>query len=246
VEETDRARWIALVREDETARSTQFAYHLQSLQLTHRVLNLNYVELQKIPEVLNKDRSLLAIERRPEAMLLHVEFVRRHHNWLASVKSLVDHTRTFCRRWPHDDIAAKLASRIQSLQAEPVVKFVQELRNPTQHDRLPEIARVTTLEPLETGPNHFNPVTRLMVSTDNLRGLGSWSRAARRYIVQAADKENLDLMQSAREYQKLIGTFYEWFYDAVVDAHRPLWDDFTSRREELVRLQSRAQRGTTA
>lgn len=236
MKDTDRQRWRELVREDKTATSTAFVYDLDWLQLTHYILNQNFRELVQIPDVLERNIDLIAIDKRRESEALHVEFMRRLHNYLAAVKTLVDHTRKFRKNWGDLELDTEFQRKLDALLEKSVVKFVQELRNPTQHSRLPVIARVTTFERVEPNSDAVRPLTRLMVDINELLVLHDWSPQAREYIREAADRQKVDVTLAVRRYQEAITEFYEWFFAAVTEVKKELLEDFRRRREELARF----------
>jgi len=67
----------------------------QWLQFADDLFERNYSELDGLSERITADRPLLAHDSSPPRHELILESVRRLHNYLAAVKTLVDHTRTF-------------------------------------------------------------------------------------------------------------------------------------------------------
>ena len=234
--EAERQRFSELVKEDQIARSTAFVEDLNWLGVSHYILNQNFREAVQIPEALDRKVELLSRDRRHEARALHLEFVRRLHNYLAAAKTLVDHTRAFRSRWTDEACDSAFETRLEELLTNPVVKFIQELRNPTQHSRLPPVARVTTFEADSSNPNTVRPVVRLMVKARDLENLYEWSSLALAYIRANVDHENVDVTLALRRYQELLETFYAWFFQQLTITWKDLLDDFDHRRQELARL----------
>jgi hypothetical protein len=226
------------VKEDRVAASTAFVSDLNWLEVSHYILVQNFTEAIQIPEVLDQNLELLSIDRRREAHALHLDFMRRLHNYLAAVKTLVDHTRAFRRRWAHDDFDRAFNARLEELLNNPVIKFVQELRNPAQHSRLPPITRVTTFEPVPPGPNTVRPVTRLVVKVKDLNDLYEWSPLALAYVRANTDRESIDVTLAVRRYQDLMDEFYAWFFKQLTITRKDLREDFDRRRQELAKLTS--------
>jgi hypothetical protein len=101
--------------------------------------------------------------------------VRRFlHNYLASVKSLVDHSRRIVR-----DLCGQTAfwsqyqERVQATFMGPVPRFVQDLRNYTLHRDVPISGASIRYE-------HGKLYGLLKLDVQSLRQWGSWSAAAQR------------------------------------------------------------------
>ncbi len=240
--EAERQRFSELVKEDQIARSTAFVEDLNWLGVSHYILNQNFREAVQIPEALERKVELLSRDRRHEAGALHLEFVRRLHNYLAAAKTLVDHTRAFRSRWTDEACDSAFETTLEELLTNPVVKFIQELRNPTQHSRLPPVARVTTFEADSSNPNTVRPVVRLMVKARDLENLYEWSSLALAYIRANVDHENVDVTLALRRYQELLESLYAWFFQQLTITWKNLLDDFDHRRQELARLTTSASK----
>ena len=240
--EAEQQRFIALVKEDQVAKSTAFVEDLNWLGVSRYILNQNFREAVQIPEVLDRKVELLSLDQRHEARALHLEFIRRLHNYLAAVKTLVDHTRAFRNRWTDETFNSAFETRLEELLTNQVVKFVQELRNPTQHSRLPPVARVTTFEADSSNPNTVSPIIRLMIKVRDLENLYKWSSFALAYIRANVDHENVDVTLALRRYQELLESFYVWFFEQLTMTWKDLLDDFDHRRQELARFTTSASK----
>jgi hypothetical protein len=238
-------RWLELVREDQRSQATEFVYAFESLQTSHHILNANYQELKAVSDTLDTDRRFLGRANRPAQDALHVEFVRRLHNYLASVKTLVDHTRAFRSRHVRDEgFDSQCEAQLSRLRDNPVVKFLQEFRNPVLHSGLPRVA-VTTTFPESRGIRR-----QLTVSVSELLAMHDWSEEARRYIDQAQegyhkDQKYVDLAVAAQNYQDTVTAFYSWFYGSIGTVKGPMIAEFVARRNELVRLEAEMQDRTS-
>ncbi len=112
------------------------------LFLTFNIFSGNYLELKKACEIVENPDIGLKLMSEPmkgAGVQAHMEVMRLFHNFLASAKSLVDHTRAFV-----DDHYAGTAFKQgydQKVQAElasdPLIKFIQDLRNHMLHRGLP-------------------------------------------------------------------------------------------------------------
>lgn len=236
--EPERARWVELVEQDQTAASTRFVLDLNWLDAARYVLDRNFVEVVQISDATENNVAFILKASRREENAFHREFVRRFHNYVAAAKTMVDNTRAVRTRWETPAFRQLCDERIHAVRDQTVVRFVQELRNAMHHSRLPQIHRVTTFEPVPPGPNTVNPRLRLMVSTAALRAMHDWSRQARSYIGQAADHDNVDMTIAAKRYHEVVDAFHDWFVEEIKRARKDLLDDFDARRTELARLSS--------
>lgn len=238
IDDPDRQRWAALAREHETAASTQFAYAYEWLQISQYVLNGNFAELMAIPEQFATDRRLVGVAARPAQQALLLDFVRRLHNYVAAVKTLVDHTRAFrLRHAPEEPLAADYEKRVKTLRGKPVVCFLQEFRNPVMHSALPRVALTTTVQ-------DGSLRQQLTIEVVDALKMHEWSRQARRYIEEAregyyTDKQYIDLAAAARLYQTEIEAFYVWFHQSIEGLKRAVLDEHRERRRELAELQAK-------
>ncbi len=203
-------------------------------QTSHYILSANYQELKAIPERFETDRRLL---NRSEQKALHYEFIRKLHNYLASVKTMVDHTRAFISRYVDDKaFDRKFHSQLQRLLENPVVTFIQAFYNPVHHSHLPEVV-LTITSPEGRGIRH-----QLTVSVADLLAMYEWPRKARRYIESAKegyneDQKYLDIAAAAEQYQEVVTVFYAWFYNSIGVVKGPLIAEFVVRRTEIAKLQ---------
>lgn len=116
----------------------EISRNLQALSASYKVFKKNYDELVCHLDHLNNPRESLfmySYEQRENLDRLIDETSRLFHNFLASAKSLVDHTRNIVKRLYSNqefkkEYDAKLAEDIAN---NPVQKIVQRLRNYTQH-----------------------------------------------------------------------------------------------------------------
>ena len=233
------SRFSTLVREEENSPGTEFVYAFECLVTAHDILEANFRELKAIPDQFDTDRTLIHAASYPARRALLLEFVRRLHNYLAAAKTLVDHTRAFRSRHVSDAaFDAECDDRVKQLLDDPVIKFLQDLRNPVLHSCLPRVELTIT----DTAPDD-QLRTQLTLSVKELLTMHDWSVAARRYIEEAqegyyVDNKYVDLGAVAVRYQQTIATFYNWFYQSVLSRNRPLVAEFVERREELIRIQA--------
>ncbi|HAT14472.1 MAG TPA: hypothetical protein DCS91_13710 [Microcoleaceae bacterium UBA11344] len=202
--------------------------NLQALSASYGVFNKNYNELIRYLEHLNNPRESLFMyssEQRENLERLIDETSRLFHNFLASAKSLVDHTRNIVKRLYSNqefikEYDAKLAEDIAN---NSVQQFVQRLRNYTQHYILP----IPALQ-IEFAEEDIEMSVRLDVEI--LKQWDGWG-SSRSYLEQLED--SLCLISLSNEYFFLIQNFYQWLTERQTQLHQSDFDNLQKMRDEL-------------
>ena len=201
-------------------------------------LDRNFTDAIQLTDTVERNSEFIVKATPQEEHAVHLEFVRRFHNYLAAANTIVDNTRALRTRWGNREFDHGFETRLETVKHAPIVRFIHDMRNAMQHSRFPDIHRVTTFDAIPPGPNTVNPRLRLMVSTSALQATNDWSPGARRYIEQAADRDHVDMTVALKRYHEVADSFNDWFADEIKTARRDLLDDFRTRRADLIRLQS--------
>jgi hypothetical protein len=137
--------------------------------------------------------------------MYHVEVIRLLHNYLASAKTLIDHTRILARDlYEVTTFWEEYEARVTRTFADSrLANFVQRLRNYMLHKELP-FTSATML--LATGAD-FDCYVNLDLA--RLRAWDGWNAKAREYLdVLPGDQVRLD--QLVGDYTALVGEFHDW------------------------------------
>ncbi len=188
--------------------------NLQSLCASYLVFHKNYDELVSHLEHLNDPRQTLfkySNEHKDNFNFLIEESSRLFHNFLASAKSLVDHTRVLIKRLYSNkefqkEYDEKLAADITNT---PVQKFVQKLRNYAQHYTLP----IPSLK-MEFGEDIK---MSLSLDVEILKQWNGWDPISRSYLENLGD--SLCLISLSKEYFVLVEAFYQWLTERQAQIH---------------------------
>jgi hypothetical protein len=138
------------------------------------------------------------------------------HNYVAAVKSLVDHTRRIYRKLYEptgllpsyqDEIAERFAN-------DPLSQFIENLREMAQHYRLPSIRFSHSFENLPTRGRMTN---RLQLVRADLLEYKEWSPPAKQFLAEASDEVDL-LNVVTRHYEHVIA-FHMWFREQQAKLH---------------------------
>lgn len=147
------------------------------------------------------------------------ELVRRLHNYLTSVTSLIDAQRVVMRhRWPSakkgeyspfetTDYAAQLKETFETGEAE----FMQKLRNYCTHYSIPVPGLSTSMSWEAGGP--VLRVNTLQLDRDELLRWDEWRSAATEYL--RAQPERFDFALIIERYMAGTRVFFQWFWEEV-------------------------------
>jgi hypothetical protein len=217
----------------EQSREMEIHQNLQALQFSFQVFEGNFAELVKLLEPLEDPRESLlmyaAPDKRENLDHLIVDTKRLLHNFLASAKSLVDHTRVIVNRlYPEDhEFRIEYQKKLnQDLSGNALQKFVQNLRNYTQHYTLPVLALQISFS---SDSNELNSTLRIDVEI-----LKQWDKWGGSKAYLESLENGLPVIALASGYYILIQDFYIWLSDRQSDIHQVDFDNLEKMREKLV------------
>jgi hypothetical protein len=202
--------------------------NLEALSASYRVFKRNYDELVYHLEHLNDPRESLFMyssEQRENLEHLIDETSRLFHNFLASAKSLVYHTRVIVNRLYFNqefkkEYDKKLAGELAN---NPVQKFVQRLRNYTQHYTLP----IPELE-IEFAEDIAMSVR---LDVELLKQWDGWDKISMSYLKESGD--SLCLISLSNKYFVLVEQFYQWLTERQTQLHKSDLENLQKMNDEL-------------
>lgn len=202
--------------------------NLEALSASYRLFKRNYDELVYHLDHLNDPRESLFMyssEQRENLERLIDETSRLFHNFLASAKSLVDHTRVIVNRLYFNqefkkEYDKKLAGELAN---NPVQKFVQRLRNYTQHYTLP----IPELE-IEFAEDIAMSVR---LDVELLKQWDGWDKISMSYLKESGD--SLCLISLSNKYFVLVEQFYQWLTERQTQLHKSDLENLQKMNDEL-------------
>lgn len=232
MDETDFRELQAIERSQEWAIVAQ----LENLMASYDLHMANYHELKEVvgpvedPELLGR---LWAVENRKGLSKVTSEVERRLHNFLASAMSLVAHTRThIADLYEHSDFQTEYDhEKKKRLSARPVRCFVQDLRNYSQHYRLPIAIARLHFERVGEAENTFEATSSFRLNTSTLLRWDKWKAPSRAFMKASGDEINL--AELTDEYMGLIHEFYTWFRDREIEIHEDSVARLEARKARL-------------
>jgi hypothetical protein len=202
--------------------------NLEALSASYRVFKRNYDELVYHLDHLNDPRESLFMyssEQRENLERLIDETSRLFHNFLASAKSLVDHTRVIVNRlYFNQEFKKEYDKKIAGeLANNPVQKFVQRLRNYTQHYTLP----IPELE-IEFAEDIAMSVR---LDVELLKQWDGWDKISMSYLKESGD--SLCLISLSNKYFVLVEQFYQWLTERQTQLHKSDLENLQKMNDEL-------------
>ena len=150
----------------------------------------------------------------------HRELSRHIHNFAASSKTLVDHTRVFLEEnYSKTEVATSVKTKIaNTFTNDPVSKFVHDLRNYMLHKGLPNSHMFLSLQQDPAKPELGATLTTgIRFDTKSLSEWSGWTTGAKQYLEQ--NKEHIDIHQFTEEYLIRVNEFHSWLESLLREHH---------------------------
>ena len=209
---------------------------INGLQRSIRLLEGNARELLASIALLTTDRrsmELMAVENRWKLDAALEEPMRLLHNFVASVLSLIDHSRVLTNElYPQGRGFPEYQTEVDKTFAKnPLARFVKELRQFAQHYALPHVGFTAHFVNGDGGAT----ITRtLQLSKRQLREFSGWSSVARAFM--NSQPENFDFSEIVSSYVELVRTFYRWMLQRQQAIHANDVAAVNAKKEEARRI----------
>lgn len=194
---------------------------LREMQFTFALHAANYIQLKSYCADLVGDTDELAkrifelhdTRHRDRIMLALNETCRLLHNFLASAKMLVDHTRVHARDLYADHaFMEEYDGKVAELAREPLCRFVQQLRDYNLHYKFPMVGCSMNIP----GPSQGGvPTSRIVLDINAVRHWDKWSAESLSYMDSV--KEEPTVVQVAAGYMWHILQFYMWMWNREIE-----------------------------
>lgn len=196
---------------------------MMKLATSHYVFVSNYTQLKKGLEFFNSEEGnkLWDIRNRDKLYLFHMEIIRLLHNYLASVKSLVDHTRIIIEEVHGSNEFSNeyKLKKEEMFDNSALSHFVQELRNYILHKGIPN---TFAQEKFKT-PTDSETTSSIILDLSSLRSWNGWRSKSKEYLNAARD--DIDLYEIIVSYGSLVIDFYNWFSRRQVELFRTEFEE---------------------
>lgn len=220
---------LALLKENDDQAGQATFSRLNRLDRTLQILLTNSRELdEQLDFFADPHRSfhLWAVDHRSDLTAFLAENARLLHNYLASVKTLVDHTRHEMNgAYKETELLAEYQERVKDLFAVGSPAFIQCLRNYTLHYRLAD----------EFAQLHHSPgqdfETGVHLDRDRLLEWKNWSAAANTWL--AEQPERIDFRDPLNDYEARVLDFYQWVDKRIRIEHTGELADVEAIQEQI-------------
>ena len=190
---------------------------IKSLEMSKYVFQSNYSDFRKLLTAhtdVSKARGLRAADRRLQKMASLFEITRLLHNYVASAKSYIDHTRILHRKLYNK------TKRFPEYQSEveirftknPLARFVEDLRDYCLHFKAPPVCSSLYWSQINAVYN-----TDVKLDTNELGKYSKWSPAGKKYL--ASQSNPIDLLSVVDEYYALVMDFCNWVQSRQKEMH---------------------------
>lgn len=221
---------------DELVAMPEYALvcRIDTLGTSLRVFQRNYAELRKLLAFCADPQSYLSLWDHKNAEKQHAlwdEVTRLIHNYVASAKTLIDHTRRLYKDLhkgglSFEDYQEKVT---RDFASDPLAKFIEDLRDYCMHFAPPPV-----LSELKYTREPARLTTGIKLNADSLRRFGGWSAPAKKYL--SGQGSAVDLLKLVDEYHAKVIAFHKWFNWRVRQLHTKELGNVLAKQKELAAL----------
>jgi hypothetical protein len=223
----DFERIELLKRQIESSQGWKIEMGIRDVERSRYIFMVNYNHLKKALEVFNSDVGLKLwdIRNRDKMDLFQMEIIRMFHNYLASVKSLVDHTRNIVKEiHGNNEYSKEYHEKIEELFVNSKLsRFLQEFRNFILHNGIPIIgAQMTPNVSMDS-----KITSSIILDLSSLRSWSGWKAKSKEYLCEA--KGDINMYEIIVAYESIITDFYNWF-------SRRQWELFQNELDQTQKI----------
>jgi len=220
----------------DSAPGMQVEMQLRRLDTSYFVFMGNRQDLDKVVTALSDHDSLWlrAVENREKHHTVLCDVVRRLHNLVAAVKTLVDHTRVVLDALDiQGDLKEEYDARVKRDFGSPEHTFVQKLRDYTLHYRFPPIVDTMHWQVGEV-PGRGTLDMGIVLDTKQLLDWNNWNKEERQLIATYEDG-GVPLGMVVQRYADAVTQFYRWFFGALRAVYHDELENLRAVEDEIAR-----------
>jgi ribosomal 50S subunit-recycling heat shock protein len=210
----------------------QLYAQLQESNVTIYTFNKNFLELHNLLNFLSNDplaEEIHFLENMDIKIDATLEIVRFLHNFLASAKSLVDHTRVLYNKlYATSGKFIEYQDRVKlDFANDPLSSFVQDLRNYYLHIKTPNINISYS--------NWGNTLTiTFNLLKDDLLTWDGWKPPSKKFLTTIDTK--VEILKIASDYKNKVFDFQRWFHTRQEEIHSEEFQCIRTKERELLFL----------
>lgn len=203
------APWDDLERELQGSLGVLVEASLNQLSVAHRIVQLNAHRLLSLISFPERQYLFSGIYGKGQFLKMRDYFVDvtcQLHNFVASIKTLVDHSRKVVRKLHGEDLSsfpAYTQEVTRRFGSNVPFMFLQDLRNVTLHSRFPDLVAQYGFGSTGSPVNH-----QMNLKRDDLLSGFKWKGPVRKWLLNSP--EYIEVGTLAREYTIEVDKFYGW------------------------------------
>lgn len=218
-----------LAREIGESQAFAIESRFGTLDTNFYVFRVNYAELKALLSTTQTAELMFKYE---ETNRILQELTRLLHNFLASARSLVDHTRAVMKEWYggtelHYEYTQEIQKRIISKE---LPGFIEELRNYALHYRLP-VTTATVKVWYDPATSQQRENASLILEKPILLQWSGWTAKGKRFLLNA-DKE-IRIETLVDQYFQDIQNLHQWISASLQNEHKELLKWLEEKRVQL-------------
>ena len=226
-------RYLELQAELEGSSGFQY---LQSRKVHERSLKVytgNFRQFAELVDLVKNPNYYLQPDPNEKTEELHSEIIRLFHNYLAAVKSLIDHTRSYVeKRHTNDEFESKYKAQVKSSFIENnASSMIIDLRNYLLHRGIPPS---TIREVFHVGTN-MPPEIQIAFKISSLGDWKGWTSKSKKFMKNSGT--HIGLKSLVAEYQNLVVHFYKWFDSELDNIHRAELEEFENLKRKITEFE---------
>lgn len=231
-------RIVELLNEIEACEGMRLYWKSKMWDHTFYTFSANALELrERLKRYEDPNQALIrTIENRsPANAQFLADVIRCLHNFLASAKSLVDHSRNLMEDvYADHPLLTEYQERVRrEMGSSGLVQFVHDLRNYILHKGIPIIQESLTIRPGE------KPVFSVALDLSRMRDWSKWSHGAREYIDSLPD--HVRLAEVVEPYLEQIVFFHQWLTNRRLEVDRPAMENLRELQRQLRQICTESQ-----
>ena len=224
-----------IAKEIRESEALEIESRFGTLGINYYVFETNY---ERLKWLLVKTQTPDQMWRSSEVNSIMYELTRLFHNFLASAKMLVEHTRHVMRDWYSDsNLFGEYQREInERFVANELSGFIEELRNYALHYQLPlTISRVEVTQNPDT--DTFTETAAFEIGRSELRKWSGWNKS-KDYLYKS--EQNIVIEQLVDQYFSQVQSLHHWITTRLMKEHTEALQWLEERRGELEEALQRA------
>lgn len=217
-----------LLAELDETQGTELVEELRGLKTSIYTFNRNFEDITELDDWFHDQGfEIQKMKHRGQLEEFQQEYLRRLHNYISAVYSLIKHTQRINGKYGTEEFGEEYTSELDERELILRGEFLRQLRHYIQKRKLPSIE--ATLIEQEDGVRYG-----IVVQKDEMMEWDEWNQAGREYL-ESLETE-IDIQLEVHRYHGKVNKFYEWYYEAIPE---DCSDDIKERAELIEAIQAK-------